>query len=67
MTTFEPCTDEYLTKLWEHINWDSAEQKLLDMQAQISRAAIAKMRMRSKSCSRLWCAIWMSSVWPCAM
>ena len=42
MTTFEPCTDEYLTKLWEHINWDSAEQKLLDMQAQISRAAYRK-------------------------
>lgn len=42
MTTFEPCTDAYLTKLWEHINWDSAEQKLLDMQAQISRAAYRK-------------------------
>lgn len=39
---FEPCTDEYLTKLWEHINWDAAEQKLLDMQAQISRAAYRK-------------------------
>lgn len=36
--TFEPCTDEYLTALWNHINWDNAEEKLADLQSQLAKA-----------------------------
>ena len=39
---FEPCTDEYLAKLWEHINWKAAEEKLADLQYQLARAAYRK-------------------------
>ena len=39
---FEPCTDEYLTRLWEHIDWKAAEEKLADLQYQLTRAAYRK-------------------------
>ena len=39
---FEPCTDEYLTMLWEHIDLKAAEEKLADLQYQLTRAAYRK-------------------------
>ena len=39
---FEPCTDEYLTRLWEHIDWKAAEEKLAGLQYQLTRAAYRK-------------------------
>ena len=39
---FEPCTDEYLTRLWEHIDWKAAEEKLADPQYQLTRVAYRK-------------------------
>ena len=39
---FEPCTGEYLTRLWEHIDWKAAEEKLADLQYQLTRVAYRK-------------------------